>query len=402
MDRIFRSLLHKNYALFWSSDLIASLGHSIEEIALYWMAYEITGSAMALGVLGLCEAAPRLALGAFGGALADRYNRLRLLITVQFLSAIPIFALALLYFLGVLEFWHILTLVLFWASFRSGSPSASQSLLREIIPDSEIMNAVSLYTMGFNFARVIGPSLGGMLILWIGVGGCFLLYGVSLLTSGLIMFLIRTPRREAGRPGRTLLQEIGEGFQYIRRTPMILGSIGAAYVISVFLGTYQRFLPVFAKEVLRVGPRGLGAMMAAPAAGAILFLLFLASAGDRIRSKILLWATTLLAPGFLILFCFSRSFLLSVGLLVFVGGAHTAFRTISRVIIQLNAPIDLLGRVMSVFVMDQGMRSVGSLVIGAFVTLFGPPLGITFTSVTSLILTSALLLKLLGGGQRAW
>lgn len=401
MYRIFRSLFNKNYALFWSCDLLASIGHSVAEIALYWMTYEITNSVMALAVLHLCETVPRLMLSMFGGAMVDRYDRLRLLITIQFLSAAPFFILAVLHFSDVLRFWHMLALVFLWAGFRSGNPPASQSLLREMVPDSEIINAVSLYSMGFNFARVVGLLLGGYLILWIGAGGCFLLYSVSLIASGMIMSLIRTPKREISRSGRSILEEIGVGLQYIRRTPMILSGIGVAYVMSIFVGTYQRFLPVFAKGVLGVGPKGLGPMMAAPAAGAIIGLVFLASVGDRFGKKALLWAAALLTPGILILFCLSQNFLLSVFLLVLVGVVQTAFRTITRVIIQLNVPIDLLGRVMSVFVMDMGIRSIGSLVLGAFVTLLGASLGLTLTSVVSMMLTSTIFYRLLEGGRRA-
>lgn len=351
---------------------------------------------MALGILGLCASTPRLILSVLGGALVDRYNRLRLLILIQFSSAIPIFIFVFLYFAGVLEFWHILTLKIVSGVIRSINPSASQSLLRDLVPGGELMNAVSLFTIGFNFARVMGPSLGGVLILWISVGGCFLLYGVSLLLSGLGMSFIRLPQRKSAKGEQNLLREVKEGFHYIWHAPVILSSIVAAYTLSVFVGTYQRFLPVFAKEVLGVGPEGLGVLMAAPGLGAIVSLLFLATVGEEWKKEPLLWVTTTITPVFLILFCLSRSFLLSIGLLALVGGARIGFRTISRVVIQIEVPRDLLGRVMSVFVMDQGMRSVGSVVLGIFATLFGAALGLALTSVVSLVLTSALFYHLLG------
>lgn len=351
---------------------------------------------MALGVLGLCEAAPRLVLGPLVGVLVDRYDRLRLLILIQFSSAMPVFIFVVLYFAGVLEFWHILTLEIIAGVIRSVNPSASQSLLHDLVPDGELMNAVALYTIGFNFARVMGPSLGGVLTLWIGVGGCFLVYGVSLLLSGLEMLFIRLPKRESAKGEQNLLREVKEGFHYVWHAPVILGSIGAAYTLSVFVGTYQRFLPVFAKEVLKVGPGGLGVLMAAPGLGAIVSLLFLATAGEKWKKETLLWLTTTVTPLFLILFCVSRNFLFSVGLLALVGGAQIAFRTISRVIIQIEVPRDLLGRVMSLFVMDQGMRSVGSMAIGIFATLFGAALGLALTSVVSLTLTSVLFYCLIG------
>lgn len=352
-----------------------------------------------MGILGLCEATPRLVLGALGGVLVDRYDRLRLLILIQFLCAAPVFGLVALYFVGILQFWHIVILEILLAVIRSMNPTASQSLLRDLIPEGELMNAVALYSIGFNVARVLGPSLGGIFILWIGVGGCFVLYAVSLLLSGVELLLVDLPKSEATANQGNLWREVKEGFRYIAGAPVILGSILAAYSLSIFVGTYQRFLPVFAKEVLRVGPDGLGILMAAPGLGAIFSLVFLATGGERWKREALLWTSAKATPLLLILFCLSRSFWLSVALLSLVGGAQIMFRTVSRLIIQVEAPRELLGRVMSVFLMDQGMRSVGSMVIGTFATLFGVALGLALTSSVSIVLTAVTLYRLLGVGK---
>jgi predicted MFS family arabinose efflux permease len=381
--------------LFLSCDFFSSIGQFIQEVALYWIAYEITDSAMALGVLGLCEATPRLILSAIGGALVDRYNRLRLVILIQFFTAVPIFIFIGLYLTGVLEFWHLLALQVVTSVVRSVNPSASQSLIRELVPDQVLMSAIALFSIEFNFARIVGPSLGGVLILWIGVGGCFLVYGVSLILAGFGLLFIDLPSVERGKGEENLLREVKEGFQYILQAPVILSSIAAAYILSIFVGTYQRFLPVFAKEILDVGPEGLGILMAAPGLGAVASLFFVGTAGEQWKRETMLWVTTILTPLFLILFCLSSSFWLSVALLALVGGGQIAFRTVSRVIIQIEAPHALLGRVMSVFVMDQGMRSIGSLVMGIFATLFGAALGLALTSVVSLALTSVIFYRFL-------
>jgi MFS family permease len=394
--RIFYSLRYRDYALFWSSDLLASVGHFIQEVALYWIAYEITGSAMALGILGLCGAVPRLLLGALGGVLVDRYDRKRLLILIEFSSALPVVIFLVLYMLGALQFWHLLALEILFGSIRAVNPSASQSILAELVPREQLMNAVSLYTIGFNFARIVGPSLGGILILWIGVGGCYSVFGASLILAGLGLLLIRLKDERAANPEQSFSREFKEGFQYVWNSPLILSSIIAAYTFSVFIVTYQRFLPVFAKEVLAVGPEGLGVLMAAPGVGGIASLAFLASIGEKWNRAMLLWITTTVTPIFLILFCASPIFWLSAALLALVGAGQVSFRTISRVIIQIEAPRDLLGRVMSVFNMDQGMRSVGSIVMGAFATIFGASLGIGFTAAVSLIVTTTLFYRLLG------
>ncbi len=378
-----------------SCDFVTSIGQFVQEVALYWLAYEMTESALALGVLGVCEAAPRLVLSAIGGALVDRYNRLRLLILIQFFTALPIFAFIALYFSGGLVFWHILVFQLVSSVVRSINPSASQSIIHELVPDRALMSAIALFSIEFNFARVVGPSLGGVLLVWWSVGGCFLIYGVTLIVAGLAMAWIKLPQEENIKRAENLFRELQEGFQYIRQAPVILSSIGAAYILSIFVGTYQRFLPVFAKEILHVGPEGLGILMAAPGVGAVASLIFLGSVGENWRKETLLWVTAAITPIFLVFFCLSHTLWLSSLMLALVGGGQIAFRTGSRLIIQSEVPRALLGRVMSVFVMDQGMRSVGSLVMGFFASFFGADMGLALTSGVSLLLTSSLFRYLL-------
>jgi MFS family permease len=350
---------------------------------------------MALGVLGLCSAAPRLLLGALGGVIVDRYDRKFLLLLIQFFSAAPGFIFLALYYFGALQFWHLLGLEILSGSIRAINPSAAQSILGELVPRDHLMNAVSLYTIGFNIARIMGPSLGGILVVWIGIGGCYAVFAASQLVAGAGMWLMRASSPAVANPNQDFLREFKEGFHYVWNTPVTLSSIIAAYTFAIFVVTYQSFLPVFAKEVLAVGPEGLGVLMAAPGMGGIACLTFLAAAGERWERAKLLWITTTLTPIFLILFCVSPIFWLSVALLTCVGAGQVSFRTISRVIIQIEAPRDLLGRVMSVFNLDQGMRSVGSLVLGAFATAFGASLGVALTSAISLVVTTAVFYQLL-------
>jgi MFS family permease len=376
--------------------LLGSLGHFVQEVALFWITYELTGSVMALGLLGLCSTAPRLLLGAFSGVLVDRYDRKLLLILVQFISAIPIAIFLAIYTFGTLAFWHLLVLEILFGSIRAINPSAAQSILAELVPREDLMNAVSLYTVGFNVARIVGPSLGGVLILLIGIGGCYAAFAATLLVSGVGMLFIRTTKEPLVKQEQNFLREFTEGLQYVWQAPVILSSIVAAYTFAVFIVTYQSFLPVFAKEILDVGPEGLGLLMAAPGLGGIASLTFLASVGERWNRAMLLWFMTTTTPICLILFCASPVFWLSVALLAFVGAGQVSFRTISRVIIQIEAPRNLMGRVMSVFNLDQGMRSIGSIVLGASATFFGAPLGVALTAGVSLIVTTTLFYRLLG------
>jgi len=303
--------------------------------------------------------------------------------------------LAVLYFVGILEFWHILTLEIVHSIARILNPPTAHSIIRELVPENELVSAVALFSIEFNIARVMGPSLGGVLIPWIGAGGCFLIYAVCLVISGLGFLLINLPKKVLQSGGANFLREVNAGFRYIWREPVILVSIAAAYILSIFVGTYHRFLPVFTKEVLNVGPEGLGLLMAAPGLGAILALIFLTTMVEKWKQEILICVAATVTPVFLILFSLSSSLFSSIVFLAFVGATGATYRTISRLIIQMRVPYGFLGRVMSIFQMDQGMRSVGSMLIGTFITLFGIALGLTFTSLVSLILTSVIFFRLL-------
>jgi MFS family permease len=192
------------------------------------------------------------------------------------------------------------------------------------------------------------------------------------------------------------VQEIKEGLDFIRSSPLVLSSTLAAYALSMFVGTYQRFLPIFAKDILKTGPEGLGALTAASGVGAVLSLIFLDAVGRRWGRETLLWFSSKITPLLLILFCLSRTLWISVVLMALLGAAQILFRTVSRLIIQVEAPRDLIGRVMSVFLMDQGMRSVGSMIMGAFATIFGAALGLSLCSVVSIGITTLTFYRSIG------
>ncbi len=253
---------------------MGSLGHFVQEVALYWITYEITGSAMSLGILGLCSALPRLIFGALSGVYVDRYDRKLMLILVNLVSVLPIAIFLVIHAFGTLAFWHLLVLEILSGSIRAINPSAAQSILAELVPREHVMNAVSLYTVGFNIARTAGPSIGGVLILLIGIDGCYAVFGVTLILAGIGMLFIRTNKEPPMKREENFLREFKEGFNYVWHEPLILSSVIAAYTFAVFIVTYQSFLPVFAKDVLQVGPRGLGILLAAPGLGGIASLSF--------------------------------------------------------------------------------------------------------------------------------
>ena len=318
---------------------------------------------------------------------------------MQFLSAVPVCVMVLLYYLGVLEIWHLIVLEVAVSAVKSASPSATQSLIRELAPENHIMNAVSLSSMGFNAARIVGPSLGGLMVVWLGVGGCFLLDALVLVIAGCEMLFIRRPRQKTAQARQDFMLEIKAGLHYIAHAPTILAILGVAYSGSILVGTYQRFLPVFARDVLDVGPQGLGYMVSAPGIGAILTLLVLAGRAEKGETRVLLWATGILGPLAIVFFCMAPSLWLGLLLLSLIGAGQVGFRTLARVVIQYDVPSELLGRVTSVFAIERGLNSVGSVVLGGFIAAFGAAFGLGLAAALSLALTLAFFYRFFSPGR---
>ncbi len=367
----------------------------MRDVAVSWYVYDVTSSAWVLGILGFCEAAPRLTLALFAGALTDRYNAVRIFALIQFLSAVPVCIMVLLYYCGVLAVWHLIALEVLVSVMKSASPPATQSLIRELAPENQIMNAVALSSFGFNGARVLGPSMGGILILWLGIGGCFVLDAIVLVLAGIEMLFVRRPAQKVGNVRPDFIAEIKEGLRYIGGAPTILAILGVAYTTSILVGAYQRFLPVFAKDILQVGPEGLGLLVSAPGVGAVVTLLVLAGRAEGEDTRKLLWVTAILNSLAIVFFCMAPNLWFGLALLSLVGAGQVAFRTVARVVIQYDVPGELLGRVTSVFAIERGLNSLGSVVLGAFIAAFGAALGLALAATTSLALTLGFFYRLL-------
>lgn len=365
-------------------------------MARYWLAYEITGSAWALGILGFCEAAPRLLLGAVGGVIVDRYDRLRLLTGIQILCCIPVFVLIFLYFAGILVFWHMVALENALGTIRSMNPTAGQSVLRDLVPESELMSAVSLYSIGFNFARIVGPSLGGVLSLWIGVGGCLVFYGVSLIISAGELLGVRlrpsAPASSAGNFVTSLKRASATSARRRRSSQAFWRPTSSASLSGPTPGSSPSLPKTFSPSV-----RMDWACSWPPRVWVRRIADHFGHVGRTVEPKsfALVYRDGHTAVAHSLL-SFSQTLVVGLTARCFRGGMQIIFRTVSRLIIQVEAPRELLGRVMGVFLMDQGMRSAGSMVMGAFVVLFGAAHGLAFTSAISITLPALTFGRLLG------
>ena len=374
----------------------------MQAMAQSWLVWELTGSAFLLGLVGFCQAVPRLLLGAVGGVIVDRMDRRRLLLFTQTLAMLQAFSFWFLVYFNLILFWHIILLVFFLGAVNSLNQIARQSLINILVPRQELMNAVALNSAIINLSKIVGPSLAGVLISVIGVAGCLLVNGVSFLAIILSLLLMDLPPWQREDKGEDLWLEMTEGYRYVRTNQRVFAALLMAYIVALVGSPYTRFLPVFASDILHVGPTGFGLLMAAPGVGAVAAGLGLASLGRVRRRGHFLFVSVIAFSLFLILFSFSRSMILSMICLALVGVSHIAFRAVANTTIQLETPPHLLGRTLSLFFMDKGLWSFGTVFIGSLASWVGAPRALALSGLICALCAAGLLYRraLLRGGKR--
>ena len=392
LKRTLISLRHRNFRLlFWGTSL-SHVGDFVQAMAQSWLVWTMTQSPFLLGVIGFCQALPRLLLGAVGGAIVDRLERRRLLVATQVLAMIQAFCFWALVYFDSIQFWHVTVLVLFLGTVNTLNQTARHSLINNLVPREDLMNAIALNSSLANFAKIVGPSLGGVLISVIGIAGCLFVNAVSFVAIIATLLVMEFPAIK-GRVNveAPFWQEVSEGYQFLRSEPRLCAIILLTYGVALVGTPYTRFLPVIATDVLHAGPTTFGLLLASPGIGAVISGLSIASLGT-LRRRTNFVAMSVYAFSFaLIMFSFSRSLPLSMFFLVLVGASNIAFRAVANSMVQMETPPELLGRMLSLFFMDKGLWSFGTLFIGAIAHGIGTPRAITISAVACALAASLML-----------
>jgi len=392
LARTLSSLKYRNYRLLFFGTSLSHVGDFIQAMAQSWLVWTMTGSPFLLGVVGFCQALPRLLLGAVGGAFVDRVDRRRLLVSTQVLAMVQAFVFWALVYFSRIEFWHIVVLVLFLGTVNTVNQTARHSLINNLVPREDLMNAIALNSSMANLAKIIGPSLGGVLISIIGIAGCLFVNAVSFLTIIATLIVMEFPQIKGKvNVEAPFWQEVSEGYHFLLGQRRLFSIILLTYGIALVGTPYSRFLPVFATDILHAGPSTFGLLLAAPGIGAVIAGLGIASFG-RLRRRMHFVAMSVYAfSASLILFSFSRSLPLSILSLILVGASNIAIRAVANSVVQMETPPDLLGRMLSLYFMDKGFWSFGTLFIGSIAHVVGTPRAIAISGAACAAAATALL-----------
>jgi MFS family permease len=372
---IFRSLQYRNYRLFFSGQSISLIGTWMQRIAMPWLVYHMTGSALLLGIVSFAGQIPSFLLSPLAGVLTDRLNRYRVLLVTQILSMIQAFILAWLSLSGAIQIWEIVVLSIILGCINAFDVPSRHSFVIDMVGKKEDLgNAIALNSLMFNGARLIGPSIAGIILASAGEGVCFLLNALSFIFVVASLLMMKLKTREIKRRDSIMLKDLREGLDYTFGFPPIKHLILLLGIVSLMGMSYSVLMPVFAKEILHGDSHTYGFLMGAAGFGALTGALFLASRKTVLTlGRIVPGAAILFGTG-LIIMSVSRSFILSLVLMVFIGLGMMMQAASSNTILQTITDDDKRGRVMSFYTMAvMGTAPFGSLLAGAMAKVIGTP-----------------------------
>ena len=376
-----RALRHRNFRLFFFGQLVSVTGTWMQSLALAWLMLTLVGNDQAplyLGLLGAVQFLPVLALGLFGGIIADLWPKRKTVIATQTLAGLLALALGGLVYFHIVVVWHVFLLAFLLGLVNAVDMPARQSFVVEMVGGDDIANAIALNSAVFNGARIVGPAVGGILIGLVGTAACFIFNGVS---YGAVVIGLLAMHDSELRPAARLAMprsigavraNLAEGLGYVRRTPVVLLAVTVIGLVSTFGMNFNVILPIMAASVLNVGPAGAGSLYAAMGAGALVAALSVAVL-QRPRLRILLGGGMVLGASELVLAA-TTSYPIAL-IAVFVAGVGAIATAISaNSLVQITVPGPLRGRVMSVYTtVFAGSTPFGNGLTGGVGGLWGTP-----------------------------
>ena len=371
--RLTRALSSRNFRLFFSGQSVSLIGTWITRIATSWLVYRLTHSALLLGIVGFCGQIPTLVLAPMAGVLVDRWDRHRLLVWTQVLSALQSLALALLALSGTITVGWILGLQVVQGVINAFDTPARQAFVIQMVEDrADLPNAIALNSTMVNGSRIIGPSIGGVIIAAAGEGWCFMLDAISyiaVIVSLLAMRIEKTERRQArGAIGA----EMRAGFEYVSRFMPVRTALLLLALVSTMGMPYTVLMPMVAAQTLHGGPHTLGSLMTASGLGAVAGALYLASRRSVLGLGRAMALATLAFGAGLVAFSFARTTWVALLVLPIVGAGMMIEMASTNTVLQTIVEEELRGRVMAFYSMAfLGTAPIGSLIAGVVADRIG-------------------------------
>jgi MFS family permease len=386
---MFAAFKHRNYRIFWSGSFISLIGSWMQTMALGWLIYRLTKSPFLLGLSSFFSSIPIVFISPIGGAVVDRIDKRKMLIITQACMMFSAFILAALTGFKLIAIWHIFAIAILGGFVAAFDAPARQSLIIELVGKEDLMNGIALNSLAFNSARILGPAVAGFAVAYVGESGCFLLNGFSFIAVIIALMLMTGLEPVNEMKESNLIENLKEGFNYLRQQKVIRNLILLVGISSLFSLSYATLLPIFAKEILGGDARTLGWLMSSVGIGAIIGALLIAKLGNYPRKGRLLLIAGFSSAFFLVLFGTSRWLWMSMGTLAIVGFSNVLYLATTNTMIQTIVADELRGRVISIYTLIfLGGMPLGNLIVGAVAQYFGAPVTVILGSVICLVYTA--------------
>ena len=381
------SLRYPSYGFLFLLSLFATTAQQMRQTQNFYQVYELSGSAFLLGLTGLAQGIPIFALGIFSGTLADFVDRKKLLLTTVLGNLLVAVTLGILTLGGAIQVWHILIGTALTSALNIILNPVRMALIYHLVPRSHLTNAVSLNSSASQGSHFIGPMLGGLSLAWMNTGNAYLCNALFYIPATVAIILLKAPPTDIAALEKFSLASLLGGVRFLFSEPIILTLVLLDFAVIGF-GYYRPLLPVFAKDILFVGPAGFGMLSSAPAVGGIIGTVTLLTIGD-VKGKGLLALWSFLAYALALgVFALSTSFGLSLILLGIMGLANSLQAVMRQTSFHLLTPDHVRGRAFSVFNMfSQGANSVGATEVGFMAALLGAPGSLLFGCAVGGLLT---------------
>ena len=376
---MFRALSHRNYRIFWVGAFLSNVGTWMQAVAQGWLVLQLTDSSFWLGLDAFMATAPGFFLTLAGGVFADLVDRRRLLLLTQVVAGLAAISLATLIWLDLINVWLVLAFSVLTGSCMAMAGPSYQAMTFDLVGRQDLANAVALNSAQFQLSRVVGPMLAGLGLQYFDLVGCFFLNGLSFVAVVVALQLVRfnTKPKNAANPGkhqRDFWHDLRAGVRYVRRRPRVLSLLVIAAVTSLFGAPYITLIPIFARDIFQLGPRGLAWMMGVAGAGAFCGALVLTYLGDFKKKGWFVLGGALGFGFFLIAFSFATSLRWSLTFLFGVGFMIVTSVAVINTLLHKLVTDEMRGRVMSMFILSfVGTMPIGNLIAGAVAERFGAP-----------------------------
>jgi MFS family permease len=370
----FASLSVRNYRLLFQGNFATQIGFGMQQVAFGWLILDITNDPFYLGLNGFAFMFPMLVISPFGGVIADRFARHRVLLVTQSLLMVIALTIAILVYLNLATVWYLLGLSLLIGTTMSINVPSRQALVSDLVGKDLLANAVTLHSVSLNASRIIGPGIAGLIIAVVGIFGCFVVQALGYVWSVTNILLMRVTPRPRQTNGSTVLQNLAEGFRYCYQTRLVFSMLLLGTAVAMLaMPAYMQLLPAYARDTLGLGPEGLGLLMSAAGVGALASSFGLAMAGRMRRRGVLLLVSALMMGLLICALALTRVTYLSIFFLAGISACSSILMVLNNTILQEVVPDHLRGRVMSAYMLTWGTMPLGAVPLGAVAARYSTP-----------------------------